>query len=55
MRMMMDNVKYFDVLVSLMIFSSAGQNVVCLSVCLSLCVWMLTRVAQIIAAAHRDL
>ena len=31
------------------LFIQAGQNAVCQ------CVWMLTRAAQIIAAAHRDL
>jgi len=31
------------------LFIEAGQNAVCVSV------WMLTRVAQIVAAAHRDL
>ena len=36
------------------LFIAAGQMLsVCLSMCV--CVWMLTRVAQIVTAAHRDL
>ena len=33
----------------------AGQNAVSLSVCLCVCVWMLTRLAQVVTAAHKDL
>jgi len=43
-----------------LVFSSAGRAIhiswskCCLCVCVRVCVWILTRVVQIVTAAHRD-